>query len=166
MRVALRLHEALDAHRAGDADAREVIAAEIDEHDVLGAIFLRREQRLCIALAGRDRPGDRVQRGACALAFHDCLGRRADECDIVELEEEQVRRRVDASQGAIELSRRRRGGADRTLRDHDLEDVPFADVLFRALDAAQVLVALRKALEPPRAARAAWQIRLRPVQRR
>jgi len=33
------------------------------------------------------------------------------------------------------------------LRDHDLEDVALADVLLRALDPAEVLVARRLALE-------------------
>ena len=42
VRVALRLHEALDAHGARHADAREVVAAEVDEHHVLGAVLLRR----------------------------------------------------------------------------------------------------------------------------
>ena len=45
------LEEALDLHRAGHADAREVVAAEVDEHHVLGAVLLRGEQPLGVALA-------------------------------------------------------------------------------------------------------------------
>ena len=44
VRVALGLEEADDAHRAGRADAREVVAAEVDEHDVLGLVLLGGEQ--------------------------------------------------------------------------------------------------------------------------
>ena len=35
----------------GQADAREVVAAEVDEHDVLGAVLLGGEQPLGVALA-------------------------------------------------------------------------------------------------------------------
>ena len=133
--------------RAGHADAREVVAAEVDEHHVLGAVLLRREQRLGVALAGRDRAGDRVERGARALALDDRLRRAADEREVAELEQEEIRRRVDAAERAVELERRRRGRPLGALRDHDLEDVALADVLLRALDAAQVLVALREAAQ-------------------
>src|SRR5262245_27371224 len=39
VRVALGLHEPVDVHRAGHADAGEVVAAEVDEHRVLGAVL-------------------------------------------------------------------------------------------------------------------------------
>ncbi len=149
VRVPLRLHEALHAHRAGDTDAREIVAAEVDKHDVLRAILLRREQRLGVALTRRDRPRDRVERRVRSLALHDRLRRAADERDVVELEEEQIRRRIDASERAIELGRGRGRGADRALRDDDLEDVALADVLLRALDPAQVLVPVGVALKRP-----------------
>ena len=100
---------------------------------------------------GSDRPRDRVQLGAAAGALDDRLRRAAHERDVAELEEEEVRRRVDAPQRAVQLDCRRRGRARRSLRDHDLEDVAFADVLLRPLDAAEVLLARRLALE--RAAR-------------
>src|SRR5581483_7297831 len=70
---------------------------------------------------------------------HDRLGRAADESDVAELEEEEVRRGVDATQRPVELDRRRRGRARRALRDHDLEDVALTDVLLCALDPPQVL---------------------------
>ena len=162
VRVALGLHEALDPHRARHADAREVVAAEVDEHRVLRAVLLRREQRRRVALAGRDRPGDRVQLGAAARALDDRLGRAAHEREVAELEEEEVRRRVDAAQRPVELDRRRRRRAGRALRDHDLEDVALADVLLRALDAAEVLLARRLALERTARRRAAGQGRRRP----
>ena len=157
VRVPLGLHEALDLHRARHAHAREVVAAEVDEHRVLGPVLLRREQRRRVALAGRDRPRDRVELGAASGALDDRLGRAADERDVPELQEEEIRRRVDATQRAVELDGGRRRGARRALCDHDLEDVALADVLLRALDAAQVLVARRLALERPARRRAARQ---------
>ena len=89
----------------GPADAREVVAAEVDEHHVLGAVLLGGEQPLGVALARLRRAGDRVQRGARALALDERLGRGADEREAVELEQEEVRRRVDAAQRAVERER-------------------------------------------------------------
>ena len=40
MRVALERHELRHAHGAVVADAAEVVAAEVHEHDVLGALLL------------------------------------------------------------------------------------------------------------------------------
>ena len=145
MRVALGLHEALDPHRAGHADAREVVAAEVDQHRVLGAVLLRREQRRGISFPRRDRARDRVELGAAARAFDHGLGRAAHERDLPELQQKEIRRRVDAPQRPVELDGRRRRRAGRALRDHDLEDVAFADVLLRLLDAAEVLLACRLA---------------------
>ena len=79
VRVALGLEEPLDANRAGPAHPREVVASEVDEHDVLRPVLLRGEQALRVAFAGGDRPGDRVQAGTAALELHVRLGRGADE---------------------------------------------------------------------------------------
>ena len=166
VRVPLRLHELLDADRAGNADAREVVAAEVDEHHVLGAVLLRREQRLGVALARRDRAGDRVERGARAFALDHRLRRAADEREPVELQQEEIRRRVDAAERAVELERRRGGRPLGALRDHDLEDVALADVLLRALDAAQVLVAVGEAAQRPGHAAAGLGLRLRAGEHR
>ena len=53
VREALDLQRARHVHRARPADAREVVAAEVDEHHVLGPVLLRREQALGVALARR-----------------------------------------------------------------------------------------------------------------
>ena len=129
----------------GHADAREVVAAEVDEHHVLGAILLGGEQPLGVALAARGRAGDRVEARPASLRLHVRLGRRADEREVAELEQEQIRRRVDAPQGAVDGERRRRRRPLGPLREHDLERVAAADVLLRLLDAALVLGAAREA---------------------
>ena len=135
----------------GLAHAREVVAPEVDEHDVLGAVLLGAEQRLRVAVARRDRAGDRVQLGVPALAFDDRLRRGADQREPVELEQEEVRRRVDPAQRAIELERGRGRRPLGALRDDDLERVARADVVLRATHAPLVLRLVREAAE--RAAR-------------
>ena len=59
-----------------------------------------------------------------------------------ELEQEQVRRRIDAPQRPVDLERRRRRRPHRPLRGHDLERIAGADVLHR--DAHHLLVALSR----------------------
>src|SRR5439155_12685901 len=139
------------------AGVREVVATEVDEHRVLRAVLFRREQGRRVAFPGGDRPGDRVQLGPPAGALDHSLWRAPHERDVPELEEKEVGRRVDAPQRAVKLDGGRRGRAGRALRDHDLEDVALADVLLRALDAAEVLVARRLSLEGPAWRRAAGQ---------
>ena len=92
--VVVRRNDAVDADRAGTADPGEVVAPEIDQHDVLGAVLLGREQPLGVARAGVRRAGDRVQAGALALELDERLRRGADEREPVQLEQEQVRRRI------------------------------------------------------------------------
>ena len=141
VREALRLHEALDMDASCLAHAREVVSAEIDQHHVLGAVLLRLEQALGVARPGRGRAGDRVEARPPSLDLDEGLRRGADQGDLAELEEERVRRGVDAAKRAVEVERARRGRSLGPLRDDDLEGVARADVLLRALDRALVLEA-------------------------
>ena len=76
---------------------------------MLGAVLLGGEEPLDVALGRLGRAGDRAEAGAAVLAGDEPLGRGADERDPVELEQEQVRRRVDAPQRPVDVERRRRG---------------------------------------------------------
>ena len=60
MREPLHLHVARHVHGARLADAGEVVAAEVDEHHVLGAVLLGGEQPLDVALGRLGRAGDRA----------------------------------------------------------------------------------------------------------
>ena len=124
VREALGLEEALDAHRARPADAREVVAAEVDEHHVLGAVLLGGEQALGVAVAGlrscrRSGSGSRGR----PRSLTSVSGEEPIERDAVELEQEEVRRRVDAPERAVELERRGGRRPLGALREHDLERV-------------------------------------------
>src|SRR4029077_18174417 len=84
----------------------------------------------------------------------------ADEREVVDLEQEEIRRGVDAAECAIELRRRGRRAPLGPLRDDDLEDVALADVLLRATDATEVLLALREPAKRSPRAGPARQLRL------
>src|SRR6266545_7393133 len=147
VREALRLEETLDADRPRPAHARQVIASEVDEHHVLRAVLLGTQERFRVALSRCDRAGNRVQLRARSLTFDDGLRRRADERQAVELQQEEVRRRVDPAQRAVQLERGRGGRPLGALRDDDLERVAGADVLLRLAHAPLVLRLLGEAAE-------------------
>ena len=137
--VVLDLHELVDADRPRRRDAAQVVAAQVDEHDVLGSLLLVGEQvgAQAAVLGGvtpRGRvPGERAREHLVALHAHERLGARADERHVAGADVEHVRARVHGAQHAVEvqpvaLVRRREA-----LREHDLEDVARRDVLLGAL---------------------------------
>src|SRR4029077_420541 len=81
-----------------------------------------------------------------ALALDERLRRGADQREAVQLEQEQVRRRVDAAERTVEVERRRGRGPRRALREHDLECIARADVVLRGAYRALILGAARCAL--------------------
>src|SRR5581483_10632585 len=129
------------------------VAAEVDEHHVLGPVLGGGEQPLGVARARARRAGDRVERRRAAIPLDERLRRGADERDPVQLEQEQVRRRVDAAQLAVEGHRRDVRPPLGPLREDDLEGVAAADVVAARLHAADVTVRVRQPPHPAAACR-------------
>ena len=117
------------------ADAAEVVAAEVDEHDVLGALLLVGEQLLGDPLvvrerrAARARAGDRPRRDVAARDRQHRLGRGARDLEVQEVQEVHVRARVDDAQPAVDRERVDVEVGRPALRRHDLERVAGVDVL-------------------------------------
>ena len=94
--VALDLHVLGHAYRAGPADPTEVVAAEVDQHHVLGLLLrvplelLGQDLVLGRGCAARPCPGDRVGRQTVALGLEQELGTRADDLERGRPDEEQV----------------------------------------------------------------------------
>ncbi len=93
----------------GAGDAADVVAAEIDQHDVLGALLgvgeqLRLQARILLG-AGAARPGagDGAHLDAVLLLAHQHLGGGADHQGRAEAQEEHVGRGVDGAQGAVDV---------------------------------------------------------------
>ena len=135
MAEALDGHELLDVDRAVGADPPEVVATEVDEHHVLGALLrvlgeLAREPLvLGVGAPARPRPGDRAHRGDAVAEADERLGRGAEHGAAVEAHEVEVRARVEDAQRAVDGERRRRRGAVEPLGEDDLEHVARDDVL-------------------------------------
>ena len=103
--VALHLHVLADRDRPGAGDPAQVVATEVDEHDVLGALLrialelLGQEGVLAGVHAAGTGAGDRVGRELVALDLEQELRRRADD-----LERRASARRTGTDSGS-------RGGA-------------------------------------------------------
>ena len=136
----LDLHAPRNVDGAGAADARQVVAAEVDEHHVLRTVLFGGEEPLDVSLGRLGGACDRAEARAPVLAGDEPLGRGPDERQAVELQQEQVRRRVHPAEGAVDLERRRRGRTLGPLGRDALEHIARDDV---ALDLPHhLLVAL------------------------
>ena len=136
----LDLLELRHAHAARLADASDVVAREIDEHRVLGALLAVRLElggERCVLLvvpAAPARARDRVGEHLVARHLHEHLGRSADELDAAEVQIEHVGGRIDLAQSAVEVEARLRDRLAELARRHDLEDVAGEDMLLRLFD--------------------------------
>ena len=84
--------------------------------------------------------GDRVD--ICGVAFDAVVGLRAgaEDAEAAEIEIEEIGRRVDGAQGAVELEVVTLVALDEAARDDDLEDVTAQAVLDTAPDVGLVLL--------------------------
>ena len=141
MRVALDLHQSIHRHCAGLSHATDVVAAQVDEHHVLGA-FLQVAQQLLLeahvfrrirtAAAGS---GEGPRLDMPSLHLHQLFGRRAHHMPVgTQGEEVHIGRGVDRPQAPINVE----GGCPQrlleALRGNDLEGVPAHDVFARRVD--------------------------------
>ena len=148
VRVVLVHHQLGDSHGAVGADLAEVVALEIDEHDVLGP-FLRVEIELAgevvvlgPACAARAGPGDGSRLGPAVGAERDkALRRGGDELVVAKVEIARKGRGIHGAQGVVEVQARQRVAQVEALREVGLEDVAGEHILTGALDRRLVLPA-------------------------
>ena len=145
MRVALDVGESIDAHGARRGDATDVVATEVDEHDVLGDLlfvvqkFVFEFEVLGLVDAARARARDRPVAHQSVVHAHQHLGRGADDLDLAGVQQVHVGRRIEGAQHAVERQRVDGARPLELLTRHDLEDVTGEDVLARTLDDGAVV---------------------------
>ena len=164
MRIALHLHQPVDADGAGPRDAADVVAAEVDQHHVLGALLQVAEQlSLEPRVFGRvgaspARAGERPGLDTPAFDLHELLGRGAHHVAVAsERQKEHVWRWVDGSKASVHVERAGREVLAKTLRDHDLERIAGQDVLARRIDHGVELPAGHIGLPLPSIHAAGWR---------
>ena len=109
--VALERHQLVDLLGAEPHDPTDVVARQVDEHDVLGdllGVLAQLAGQAAVVLVGatpppraRDRPGDHL----AVEQLHHRLGRRADHRHLGMAEEVHVRARVDLAEHPVHVER-------------------------------------------------------------
>ena len=149
--VPLDGHEVDDLNGARGADPTEIVAGQVDEHDVLGPLLWIREhfcgQRVVVLgrRAAWPAAGDRMHRRP---TVHHCdvrFGTRAHDVEAVEPQQIQVRTRIARAQHPVDVESADRRRRLEPLTGHDLEDVAGPDVFTRPLDPGHVFLARRAA---------------------
>ncbi len=140
MRALARLDRLVLALLPQHGHAAHVVAAEVEQHQVLGALLgigqqlLLQRQVLFRRLAARAGAGDRADGDLLVPQAHQDLGAGAGQLEVAEVQIEHERRRVEPPQGAVEGERVELERRAEAMARHDLEDVAGADVLLGLLD--------------------------------
>ena len=146
MGIFFRVHHLLDPHRTGRGHPAHVVAAQIDEHDVLGALLgIGKQIRdelfvLLIVPAARPRAGNGTHLQAAVFHAHEHFRRRADHRGVAQRQEIHVGRRVDEPQDPVQVKGIGLHAHGKALRQHHLENVAGLNVLAAALDRRLVLL--------------------------
>ncbi len=141
----LHVHELRHRHGAGPADPADVVSAQVDQHDVLGALFLAALQlRFVGVVLARCRapgpgPGDGVGGGPAAVDGDHRLDGRAHDLKIVQVQVIHVGRRVDAAESPVDLERVGLRAAREALGIDHLDHIARVDVLDALVDYLGVL---------------------------
>ncbi len=146
VRVLLDDHALRHPHAPVAGDSPHVVAPQVQQHQVLGALLgvgeevLRQRGVLLRAPAAAARSRDGAHRHGPLLQPHHHLRRRAHQLEAVQLQVEQVRRGVEGAQRPVQVEGGHLQREREPLREHHLEGVPGADVvlhpLHRRLEAA------------------------------
>ena len=162
--VALDVAVVLDADGARHTDPAQIVAAQVDQHQVLGAFLLVGQQLLLqqliffFGVAAPSGSGDRVRRGTAVLHGHECFragtgDRKCSSAFIIRnVEEVHVRAGVGHPQHPVHVDRLDVGVHLETLRGHHLECLAALDFTDQTFDDRVVL--LHRALGTVDAARA------------
>jgi len=164
VRVALDAHDLGDLDGAGGGHAPDVVAPEVDEHDVLARSWDREElARSCASSSGVAAARAGPASGRTSILPWSSRTRNSGEAPVTRLRGsrgEHVRRRVGHAQRAVDVEDRRRRGHLEALRQHDLERVAGVDYSLacapgQELDLPKVEPAAHRLLGPAAAAAAA-----------
>src|SRR5205807_5178647 len=118
-----------DFHRAVFADAAKIVAAEVDEHDVLGTLLFARQHFALEALvfrfvfAAATRASDGPIKDVASLNLDEHFRGAADHGNVVELKIEKIGRGIQSAQLAIDFKRTGLRFHREALAQHDLENI-------------------------------------------
>ncbi len=148
----------LDGEEIGDLDradlrhAAEIVAQQIDDHQILGALLLvhgepgLQPRVLARGAPARRRPLHRPRRDALALAAEEELRRHGEDGEIFRADQRAMRHALLAPQRGVERDRIALEGEAVFQREVDLIDVARGDIVLHSVEG--VAVALARPGEP------------------
>src|ERR1700733_5279087 len=106
VRITLDAHELVGVHAARTADTSQIIALQVDQHDVFRALLRMHNQRRDLALifspAAWPRSGNRSRLDAPTADPYQSLGRGAQQAPVPKLRQCRKRRRVYRAQTLVQ----------------------------------------------------------------
>ena len=140
--VAIVLQVLIKIHLHAVTIAREIVTRQVYQHYMLRILFRIVAQVFCVLLVlvritrttsrscdgvdvGLIRGNASPRRESASGGFYAavCLGRRTEDAESSEIEIEEIRRRIDAAQGTIELKVIALVLLHETTREHYLEHI-------------------------------------------
>jgi hypothetical protein len=100
-------HELIDLHCAELADATQIVALKIDQHQVFCPfLFIREEVSnetsiVSLVSPARSRSGNWAGIGQSTLKADQSLGRATHQSDVIKVQESRKRGRIDATEAAV-----------------------------------------------------------------
>jgi len=144
--VTLDHHFFGELDRADFRDTARVVTPQVDQHQVLGDFLVITEQVLFerqIGLFGGTTgagSGNRAHGNQVVFNPHQHFWRAAHDVEVAKVEEVHVRRRVEATQRAIQIDRRGLEVDGHALRRHHLHAIACEDVVLDRVDGFLVVV--------------------------
>ena len=140
MRIALDDHLLGDAHAADFDHTADVVAMQVDQHEMFGELLRVAEQLLFKrrvlfwCAAARPRASQRPRGDDAVFEPNQYLRRRPDDLEIAEIQEEQIGRGVEMAQRAIDVEWRQGEFHRHALRQHHLHHIAIDDVPLDTFD--------------------------------
>src|SRR5580658_5777449 len=145
MREPLDVRESFYAYRAGSGHPSNIVATQIDQHDVFGDLFFVDENLgfecsiLLVVVTAWSGASDRPRAHDALVYSHQHLGRSAHDLMLARVQQIHIRRGVERSQDAIKREGVHCALALELLAGYDLKDITGHDVLLGTFDDAAVL---------------------------
>ncbi len=140
MRISLDRHQLVDFDAAVSGHAPYIVALEVDQHHMLGALLLVADKLfgirkiLLLACSPRPRACNRPGLDNACVDSKKLFRRGACYCETRELEVAHIGGWIDLPERAVDLERVPGVGLAKADREIDLKDISGDDVLPRTLD--------------------------------
>ena len=124
-----------DRDRSPGGNAPDIVAAQIEQHEMFGQFLGIGEQAGLVGLilrrigTARAGAGDRANGHLAIARAHQDFGRGTDQCEIGQVEIIEEGGGVHPAQRAIEVERRQRERRGKALRQHHLKDITGCDII-------------------------------------